>query len=128
MINSRTKVLIVDDDLTSRRIMEKIIRDQWKCNLLLADDGSEALKVMLKELPNLVILDMLMPFMNGIQVLQTMRKSVKLAKMNVLACTAVDDNKIVKQVLKYGVLDYMIKPVNKEALVAKLTKLFEKIN
>ena len=128
MINSRTKVLIVDDDLTSRRVMEKIIRDQWKCNLLLADDGSEALKVMLKELPNLVILDMLMPFMNGIQVLQTMRKSVKLAKMNVLACTAVDDIKIVNQVLKYGVLDYMVKPVNKEALVAKLTKLFEKIN
>jgi len=128
MINSRTKVLIVDDDLTSRRVMEKIIRDQWKCNLLLADDGSEALKVMLKELPNLVILDMLMPFMNGIQVLQTMRNSVKLAKMNVLACTAVDDIKIVNQVLKYGVLDYMVKPVNKEALVAKLTKLFEKIN
>ena len=128
MINSRTKVLIVDDDLTSRRVMEKIIRDQWKCNLLLADDGSEALKVMLKELPNLVILDMLMPFMNGIQVLQTMRNSAKLAKINVLACTAVDDIKIVNQVLKYGVLDYMIKPVNKEALVAKLTKLFEKIN
>ncbi len=128
MLNSRTKVLIVDDDLTSRRVMEKIIRDQWKCNLLLADDGSEALKVMLKELPNLVILDMLMPFMNGIQVLQTMRKSVKLAKMNVLACTAVDDIKIVNQVLKYGVLDYMIKPVSKETLVGKLTKLFEKIN
>ena len=128
MINSRTKILIVDDDLTSRRIMEKIIRDEWKCNLLLADDGSEALKIMLKELPNLVILDMIMPFMNGIQVLQTMRKSVKLTKINVLACTAVDDNKIVKQVLKYGVLDYMIKPVSKETLVAKLTRLFEKIN
>ena len=128
MINGRTKILIVDDDLTSRRIMEKIIRDEWKCNLLLADDGSEALKIMLKELPNLVILDMIMPFMNGIQVLQTMRKSVKLTKINVLACTAVDDNKIVKQVLKYGVLDYMIKPVSKETLVAKLTRLFEKIN
>ena len=128
MIHTSTKILIVDDDLSSRRIMEKIIRDQWKCNLLFADDGSESLKIMLKELPSLVILDMVMPFMNGIQVLQTMRKSAKLAKMNVLACTAVDDNKIVKQVLKYGVLDYMIKPVNKEVLIAKLTKLFEKIN
>ena len=75
MINSRTKILIVDDELTSRRIMEKIIRDQWQCNLLLADDGSEGLKIMLKELPSLVILDMVMPFMNGIQVLQTMRQS-----------------------------------------------------
>ena len=128
MINSRTKILIVDDELTSRRIMEKIIRGQWQCNLILADDGSEGLKIMLKELPSLVILDMVMPFMNGIQVLQIMRQSAKLTKMNVLACTAVDDSKIVKEVLKYGVLDYMVKPVSKETLVAKLTKLFEKIN
>ncbi len=128
MIDSRTKVLIVDDQLSSRRLMEKIIRNQWKCNLLLADDGAEALKIMLKELPSLVILDMVMPFMNGIQVLQTMRKTTKLAKMNVVVCTAVKDNKIVKEVLKYGVLDYLIKPVNKEILVGKLTNLFEKIN
>jgi len=128
MIDSRTKILIVDDELSSRRIMEKIIRNQWKCNLFLADDGAEALKIMLKELPNLVILDMVMPFMSGIQVLQTMRKTTKLAKINVLIYTAVDDNRIVKEVLKYGVLDYLVKPVNKEILVGKLTKLFEKIN
>ncbi|MCH8018489.1 response regulator [candidate division KSB1 bacterium] len=123
MIDSRTKILIVDDELSSRRIMEKIIRNQWKCNLFLADDGAEALKIMLKELPNLVILDMVMPFMSGIQVLQTMRKTTKLAKINVLICTAVDDNRIVKEVLKYGVLDYLVKPVNKETLVGKLTNL-----
>jgi len=128
MIDSRTKILIVDDELTSRRIMEKIIRNQWKCNLLLADDGAEALKIMLQELPSLVILDMVMPFMSGIQVLQTMRKTTKLAKINVLIYTAVDDNRIVKEVLKYGVLDYLVKPVNKEKLVGKLTNLFEKIN
>ncbi|MCH6558878.1 hypothetical protein IH799_00835 [candidate division KSB1 bacterium] len=57
-----------------------------------------------------------------------MRKSSRLAKMNVLACTAVDDNGIVKEVLKYGVLDYLVKPVNKETLVDKLTKLFKTIN
>ncbi len=128
MVDSRTKILIVDDELTSRRIMEKIIRNQWKCNLLLADDGAEALKIMLQELPSLVILDMVMPFMSGIQVLQTMRKTTKLTKINVLIYTAVDDNRIVKEVLKYGVLAYLVKPVNKEKLVGKLTNLFEKIN
>ena len=128
MISTRTKILIVDDELTSRRIMEKMIRQRWNCNIVLADDGAEALKVMLKELPSLVILDMVMQFMNGIQVLQTMRKSAKLAKMNVLACTSIDDNKVVKEVLKYGVLDYMIKPVKQEALIEKLTNLFQSIN
>ena len=88
MIDSRTKVLIVDDQLSSRRLMEKIIRNQWECNLLLADDGAEALKIMLKELPSLVILDMVMPFMSGIQVLQTIRKTTKLAQINVLIYTA----------------------------------------
>ena len=56
-----------------------------------------------------------------------MRKRAKLAKMNVLVYTAVDDNKLVKEVLKYGVLDYLVKPVNKETLVGKLTNLFEKL-
>jgi len=83
---------------------------------------------MLKELPSLVILDVVMSFMNGIQVLQTMRKSTELAKMNVLACTAVADNGIVKEVLKYAVLDYLVKPVNKETPVDNLTKLFKTIN
>ena len=63
MIDSRTKVLIVDDELTSQRIMRKSSAYQWECNLFLADDGSEALKIMLKELPSLVILDVVMPFM-----------------------------------------------------------------
>ncbi len=129
MIDSRTKILIVDDDLSSRRIMEKIIRSQWKCDLFLAEDGSEALKIMLKELPSLVILDVVMPFMKCVyKFLQTMRKSSRLAKMNVLACTAVDDHKIGKEVLKYGVPDYLIKPLNKETLVDNLTKLFKTIN
>lgn len=48
--------------------------------------------------------------------------------MNVLACTAVDDHGIVKEVLKYGVLDYLVKPVNKETPVDNLTKLFKTIN
>ncbi len=47
--------------------------------------------------------------------------------MNVLACTAVADHGIVKEVLKYGVLDYLVKRVNKETPVDNLTKLFKTI-
>lgn len=123
MISSRTKILVVDDDFTSRRVMEKVIRKEWNCNVFQAEDGSEALKVMLKEMPELVILDLVMPFMNGIQVLQTMRKSPRLAKTNVLACTAVSDNKVVKEILKLGVSDYMMKPITQDVLLEKISKI-----
>ncbi|MFQ5675751.1 MAG: response regulator [bacterium] len=128
MINTRKKILVVDDDLTSRRLMEKVIRSKWNCNVFQAEDGSEALKVMLREKPNLVVLDLVMPFMNGIQVLQTMRKSVRLAKINVLACTAVGDNKVVKEILRLGVSDYIVKPVTKHLLIEKICRILDCTN
>ncbi|MFQ5750926.1 MAG: PleD family two-component system response regulator [bacterium] len=121
MINNHTKILIVDDDFSSRRLMAKLIHKTWSCQLIHADDGSEALKIMLKEVPNLVILVM-MPFMNGMEVLRTMRQSARLAKIPVIACTAVDDTKIVKEIIKFGVTDYVVKPINK-TLINKIAKI-----
>lgn len=84
---------------------------------------------MLKELPSLVILDVVMP-VHEITYTSSADHAQKLQarQMNVLACTAVDDHKIGKEVLKYDVLDYLIKPVNKETPVDNLTKLFKTIN
>ncbi len=129
MIDSRTKVLIVDDDITSQRIMEKIIRisvgmQSFSCRRWLRSFENYAERA--SQFSYFRRCDAVHEM--RIQVLQTMRKSSRLAKMNLLACTAVDDHKIGKEVLKYGVPDYLIKPLNKETLVDNLTKLFKTIN
>lgn len=122
------KVLIADDEFTTRRILERIIRDNFKCRLQTADDGSEAIRHMIKEVPDLLILDMVMPVMNGIQVLKTMRENSKLSKIPVIACTAVGDNSVVQQIIKFGVRDYIKKPIEPDAIVQKITTVLESVD
>ena len=115
--------MIIDDDFSSRRLIEKYLRDNFACEIMQADDGSLALQTMVKDPPTLVILDMVMPFMNGLEVLKTMKKNSRLAQTPVIACTAVDDPNMVREIIKMGVNDYMVKPIEKETLVQKISKL-----
>jgi putative two-component system response regulator len=119
------KVIIADDEFTTRRILERLIRDNFRCRLQTADDGSEAIKLMIKEVPDLLILDMVMPVMNGLQVLKMMRENAKLSKVPVIACTAVDDDSIVKEIIKFGVKDYIKKPIEPDSIVQKITAVLD---
>ncbi len=120
---ARKKILVVDDSFTARRFMGQAIKVSLKCDIVLAEDGAEGLKVMLKEKPDVVVLDMMMPFMNGIQVLKTMKKDNVLCKIPVIACTAVEDNSVVKQIIEIGVAKYIKKPINSDELVGKIKEI-----
>ena len=115
--------MIVDDDYSSRRLIERIIRLNFGFQVVHADDGSEALRAMLKEAPDLVILDMIMPVTNGVEVLKIMNDSDELSKIPVIACTSIGNDKIVKEVIKYGVEGYVVKPVSRKALVDKVAAI-----
>lgn len=120
----RIKILIVDDDFSSRRLLARFICNEWPFKILEAQEGSEALRIILKESPNLVLLDMKMPFMSGLEVLKTMRGSSRMSSTPVIACTAVDDKTEVSEILKYGINDYIIKPVDRKTLLKKIANLF----
>lgn len=125
MRGKKKKILIVDDDFASRRLVEQIIRSKFTCDISHAQDGSEGLQTMLREAPDLVILDMVMPFMNGMQVLETMKRSAKLSQIPVIACTAVGDTSVAKQIISYGVQHYIVKPIDKNTLVEKVSIFVE---
>lgn len=115
----------MDDDFSSRRLLARFICKKWPFKILQAEDGSEAIQLVLKESPNLVILDMLMPFMNGIEVLKILRQDPKTAEIPVIACTAVDDQENVSEILEHGVTDYLIKPIDQKILLKKIANLIE---
>ena len=123
MASKRRKILVVDDEFTSRRVLGQIIRSTSKHDVIEAQDGSEALQIMIKSKPDLVFLDMMMPFMNGIEVLKTMKSNAALSPIPVVACTAVDDDSIVKKIIAFGVNDYLIKPIKREQVVNKISTL-----
>ncbi len=116
------KVLIVDDDFSSRRLLSRHIASKWSVRILEAQEGSEALRLIAKERPNLVVLDMVMPFMGGLEVLKVLRANAKLRSIPVVACTSVDDKDTVAQILKSGVDDYVVKPFDKKILLKKLAR------
>lgn len=125
MRGKKKKILIVDDDFASRRLVEQIIRSKFTCDISHAQDGSEGLQTMLREAPDLVILDMVMPFMNGMQVLETMKRSANLSQIPVIACTAVGNTSVAKQIISYGVKHYIVKPIDKNTLVEKVSIFVE---
>lgn len=69
------KILIVEDDSSQMQLMVKLIREALDCEIVEAPDGLEALKIMLqdKQVPNLVLLDLILPFLSGIEFLKIIR-------------------------------------------------------
>jgi len=82
------RVLIVDDNPEVRRLVRRILQTQGNYTLFDAANGREALDQLERERPNLVILDLAMPEMDGFQVLDEMRKSPRTAEIPVIVVTA----------------------------------------
>src|SRR3989339_435355 len=103
------KVLVVEDDLNFLSILQQAFEQEEEIKLFLAKDGQEGLDAAIKEKPDLILLDILMPIMNGIEVAKKLQESS--IKTRIIFLTNVSDvdtiNKAVEAV-KFGV-EYIIK-------------------
>ena len=119
-------VLLVDDDADTLFTVNEIIQS-CGCKTLLANSGQESLELLENETPDLILLDIMMPGMDGFQTLKKIKENSKWVNIPVFAVTAkamVGDREII---LKYGFNDYVPKPVNAVTLAFKIEKLFTKI-
>jgi DNA-binding response OmpR family regulator len=85
-----------------------------------AENGNEALEAILESLPDLVLLDGMMPGMDGLDVLKSIRANEVTADLPVIMVTARGDTSDVARALKAGVTDYLVKPVQLELLVSRV--------
>ncbi len=119
-------VLVVDDDEDTLFTINEIVKS-CGCKTLLASAGNEALEILETETPDLILLDIMMPGMDGFQTLKKIKENVKLTDVPVFAVTAkamVGDRDII---LRHGFDDYIAKPVNSVTIAFKIEKLFTKI-
>ena len=107
-LEAKATVLIADDDLT--------LRDMYKARLeadgfqvLVAADGEEALKVISDQKPDLILLDIMMPKVNGLDVLADMKKDINLKKIPVIILTALIQDLTKIKSLMTGADDYLMK-------------------
>jgi two-component system alkaline phosphatase synthesis response regulator PhoP len=113
------RILVVDDDREIVRLTRAYL-EQSGYQVLVAYDGETALHILRRESPDLVILDLMLPDRNGLDVTRTVRRDASLAAMPIIMLTArVDDqDKIVG--LELGADDYVTKPFNPSELMARI--------
>jgi DNA-binding response OmpR family regulator len=118
------KVLTVDDSKTIRMIVKKAFK-QYDCELFEGENGVEGLAAAAKEKPGLIVLDITMPVMNGIEMLEKLKNEPELKDIPVIMLTAESGKDNVMQIVKMGVKDYMVKPFKGEELIARVEKIMK---
>lgn len=116
------KVLTIDDSKTIRMIVKKAFKP-YDCELLEAENGLEGLEVTRQEQPDLIVLDITMPVMNGIEMLGELKEDPKLKEIPVIMLTAESGKDNVMQIVKMGVTDYIVKPFKGEQLIERAEKI-----
>ncbi len=116
------KILIVDDSPTERYFMVELLTKNGY-QVLTAENGEEGIDKARSELPDLVLMDVVMPGINGYQATRTLMRDEATRNIPVIVCTSkgLETDKIWG--LRQGALDYLVKPVNGEALLARIAAL-----
>ncbi len=114
------RVLMVDDELSSRRLMRKLLTDHCGHETHLAADGKTALAMALELRPQVVITDWMMPEMDGLQLTRALRATEWGRATYVVMLTGLDAEERIEEAFAEGVDDYLTKPVSVRALRARL--------
>lgn len=114
-------ILFVDNDATLRIIAKKALEAHWHCKVHLAVNGAEGLKIALKEQPKLIMLDMMMPGLDGVQTLLKLREQGSSAP--VIFVTAKEDASSLMCHADKGVVAVLQKPFQPRALLEECAKV-----
>jgi DNA-binding response OmpR family regulator len=117
-------VLIVEDEQDVAIVLAKRLKDEG-FEVIMAQDAYEGFSLALKDKPDLVLLDLMLPAGGGLQVLQNIRNSSKIMNMPVVVITGIKDVEYEKKVLKAGVEAYLEKPYDFEKLKGIIQKILK---
>ncbi|MDE2629123.1 MAG: response regulator [Burkholderiales bacterium] len=114
-------VLVVDDDELQHKMVATLLAEE-NCHLVFATTGSRALKIIGKSLPDLILMDVQMPGMDGIEVLRRLKAAPHLASVPVIMITGKSAGTVVVDCLKAGAADFIVKPFDRHTLISKVAR------
>ncbi len=109
-------VMIVDDSITVRKVTERLLK-RYDYNIITAKDGVDALTVMIEQIPDIMLLDVEMPRMDGYELATTMRNDHRLKNVPIIMITSRTGDKHRQRAIDIGVNEYMGKPYQEQELI-----------
>ncbi len=116
------KILLVDDDADTRMILQEVL-EYSEFQVLTAIDGEESITKVQNENPDIVLMDIAMPKINGLEAIEKIRQ---FSKVPVLIITAFQKVQYVDQLKKLNIQGYFQKPLNPVELIDRITSLLQK--
>lgn len=120
----KPKFLIADDSKSARLAVVEAFKG-YECDVLQAADGVEGLAVARRERPDLILLDVAMPCMDGVEMLGRLQSDPGLRQIPVIMLTGEASRQMVVKIARMGVRDYLVKPFSDELLVERATRVVE---
>jgi two-component system alkaline phosphatase synthesis response regulator PhoP len=118
------KVLVVDDNQQNLELLQAYLEDV-DCQAVPARDGLEALEIIAKDPPDLILLDVMMPKMSGFEVCKRIKNDPKTSDIPVIMVTALNEFGDIERAIDSGTDDFLSKPVNKLELLTRIKTMLK---
>ena len=117
-------VLVVDDNEQNLELLLAYLED-IDCQTISAVDGSEAIEIVRDKLPDLILLDVMMPKMSGFEVCKRLKNDPKTAEIPIIMVTALSELGDIERAIDSGTDDFLSKPVNKLELLTRVKTMLK---
>ena len=125
----KIKIIIVDDSKDFCNILNEFLLNQRDIIVTgIANDGLEALKLIQEKKPDLVILDIIMPHLNGLKVLEKLNTTGAKPMPHILILSAISRKEIIQRAMKLGADNYVIKPFEMNEFIKMIRQMFSSMN
>jgi len=118
-------ILIVDDNATNLILIEAILNEEGFEHTYCASSAIDAYEVLEKEKINVILMDIMMPEIDGLEATEAIKANKKLSHIPIIMVTATEDDEILKRSFELGAVDFVRKPINKVELIVRLSTLLQ---
>lgn len=119
MKNHKKEILVIDDSATNVFLIESVLTENGY-KTMSANNAKEALKLLEKKIPGLILLDLLMPQISGFDLIKTLKQNKKFADIPIIAVSAITDEEKISEILALGAVFFLNKPIIISELLEKI--------
>ena len=125
-VRTRTRVLVTDDEPITRMLV-KLLLERENFEVLEAANGRQAVDIATRERPDLLIVDLNMPEMDGYDVITRLRRDVTMATLPIMVLTSEEGPGVERRALELGADDYIVKPFDPAVLLSRVNGVFRRL-